>query len=480
MSTARALLPIIALVIACGGCTSMRTQPTNTALKDIPPAWSGSERAPAVPAEAPASWWQRFNDPLLNNLIDKALQDNTSIAVAKASLQQARASSDVSAAALLPSVSGSGSVQRAKSNIGTANSFNAGLDASWELDIFGANRRAVDAADAAAQASAAGLGDVQVSIAAEVALDYISLRSAQARLAIAADNLASEEETLQITQWRQQAGLVTALEVDQATTAVEQTRAELPVLRISIEQSRHALAILTGQPPMALANDLATVAPVPQPAGEPAMRIPAETLRQRADVRAAEYQVSAAWARVAQADAARWPDFRLGGSLGLSALTLGTLTNGASVVNSILAGVSMPIFDGGALRAQVRVQEAAMNQASATYRATVLTALQEVEDALVALRNDRDRLARLQLAAQAAGQAAAIARQRFESGLIDFQVVLDTERTRLTTQENAAISNGDVSADYVRLYKALGGGWDAQSLDAASDLTHATPESRSQ
>jgi multidrug efflux system outer membrane protein len=479
----RKRIPIIIgfLMILLCGCTSLAPQSSATVTVDVPVAWSAAD---AVATNGPSSlvqWWLRFDDPLLSNLITQALQKNTSVRSAQAALRQARALRDVAAAALLPAVTGSAAAQHGTVGGNSAgNSFAAGLDASWELDIFGVNRNALNASNAAAEASAATLGNVQVSIAAEVALDYITLRGTQSRLIIAADNLASEQETLEITQWRQQAGLVTSLEVEQARTAAEQTRAQLPSLQTGIEQSRHALAVLTGQPPAALSTVLAAAAPVPQAADDLALSIPAETLRQRPDVRAAEHQVTAALAQVAQAEAARMPDFKLGGSLGLSALTLGSLTSAGSVVSTLLAGVSMPLFDGGALRAQVRAQQATLDQARAAYQAAVLTALQDVEDALIALRGDRERLVRLQQAAEAAGNAALMARQRFSSGLVDFQVVLETQRAQLTTQDSVASSNTDVSADHVRLYKALGGGWSPNAADATPALTEDTSRTQRQ
>jgi outer membrane protein TolC len=189
-------------------------------------------------------------------------------------------------------------------------------------------------------------------------------------------------------------------------------------------------------------------------------------LRQRSDVRAAEYQVQAAVARVAQADAARAPSFKLGGSLGLNALTLGALTDGASLAAAVLAGVTWPVFDGGVARAQVRGQQAALAQANSAYQATVLTALTDVEDALVVLRGDRARLALLQSAAASANAAAQLASQRYGSGLVDFQTVLETQRIRLGSQDSVAVTLAAVSADHVRLYKALGGGWQQDSSAA--------------
>jgi outer membrane protein TolC len=189
------------------------------------------------------------------------------------------------------------------------------------------------------------------------------------------------------------------------------------------------------------------------------LSIPAQTLRQRPDVRAAEHRISAALARVSAADAARYPSFSISGSLGVGAVTLAGLTNGASVANALIGSVSVPLFDGGAARAQVRAQEAALEQARVGYEAVVLTALQDVEDALVALAGDRARLVRLESAATAAGNAALLAQNRYSSGLIDFQTVLQTQRTLLTAQDSVASARADIGADHVRLYKALGGGW---------------------
>jgi multidrug efflux system outer membrane protein len=204
---------------------------------------------------------------------------------------------------------------------------------------------------------------------------------------------------------------------------------------------------------------LESVQAIPQAPEELALAIPAQTLRQRADVRAAEHRISAALARVSAADAARYPSFSISGSVGLNALTLAGLTSGASVVNALLGSVSIPLFDGGAARAQVRAQEAALEQARVSYQSVVLTALKDVEDALVVLKGDRTRLTHLQGAATAAGNAALLAQQRYASGLIDFQTVLQTQRTLMTAQDSVASTEADISTDHVRLYKALGGGW---------------------
>jgi NodT family efflux transporter outer membrane factor (OMF) lipoprotein len=462
---------VLGLIVAA--CAPVAHQRSGSATDDIPAAWSGADRGAQTGSAALSRWWVRFDDAQLADLIDQALQINTSVKSAQAALRQARALRDVAAAALLPVVNSSASAQHGTSGgHSTGNLFKAGFDASWEIDVFGVQRHAVDASEAAAQASATSLGDVQVSIAAEVALAYITLRSAQTRLAIATENLASQQETLQITRWRAQAGLVTTLETEQARAAAEQTAALLPALQTSIEQTVHALAVLVGRPPAALKAKLVVSAPVPQARDDLALSIPAETLRQRADVRTAEYQVAAALAKVGQAEAARWPGFALGGSLGLAASTFGSLTDSASVLSTLLASVRLPVFDGGALRSQVRAQQAALDQSEQAYRAAVLAALKDVEDALVALRGDRLRLVSLRNAADAGTNAALLARQRFSSGLVDFQVVLETQRTQLSTQDSLASAGADVSADHVRLYKALGGGW-------RSEVSHDAPSTSS-
>ena len=265
---------------------------------------------------------------------------------------------------------------------------------------------------------------------------------------------------------------MSSLDVEQAVAATEQTRAQIPSLQTSLEQSRAGLAVLTGQAPGSLQGAWTATAPVPQAGADLALAIPARTLRQRPDIQAAEYRISAALARVAQADAARYPSFNIGGSLGLRALTVSALGNGASVVSSLLAGISVPLFDGGAARAQVQAQQAALESARISYEAAVLTALKDVENALVSLQGNRERMARLGDASQAAANAELLARQRYTSGLIDFRTVLDAQRTLLSTQDALEITRASVSADLVRLYKALGGGW---TPDEASIATRRTP-----
>ncbi len=460
----------VALVLA--GCASLQAPPPEAPALQIPLNWNAAPSANAP--SSLAAWWGRFGDPALGPLVDQAMAANTSVKSAQAALRQARALAEVQRAGLGPSVSVSGSAQRSQSGSSDAsNTFKASVGASWEPDLFGGNRAAANASETDAQASAASLSNVQVSLAAEVASSYINLRGLQARLAIARSNLATQTETLQITRWRAQAGLVSSLDVELAVSAAEQTQAQIPALQTSVAQTLNALAVLTGQAPGTLNTALGDAAPIPPAPADLALAFPADTLRQRPDVRAAELKVRSAWSRVAMADAARYPSFSLTGSIGLSSLTLGSLIDSGSLLKSLLAGVSAPLFDGGAAKAQVRAQEAALDQARATYQGTVLAALQDVEDALVAIQGDRERLTRLQAAASAAANAELLARQRYQSGLIDFATVLGTQRSLLSAQDSVASTQASLSANHVRLYLALGGGW---TPDSASGNPIATTQ----
>jgi multidrug efflux system outer membrane protein len=460
--TCRCLLPVV-LTTLLAACSSLPPTYSSVAASasSAPKQWTEGRASAEHVATDLAQWWTRFSDPQLTTLINQALLANSSVHSAQAALRQARAQADIQNAGLGPNLGASGSAQRGQSGSNSPSSrFQLGLDASWEPDIFGGHRSAADAGEADAQAAAASLSNVQVSLAAEVASNYIGLRSLQKRIGIAQDNLRAQQETLQITQWRAQAGLASSLDVEQAVSATEQTRAQLPSLQASASQAMSALAVLVGQVPGSLNTSLATATAIPLAPGDIAIAFPAETLRQRPDVRAAELRISAAVARVAVADAARYPSVNLGSTMSLSALTLGTLTNGASLLKSVVASMSVPLFDGGARSAQVRSQEASLQQARVSYQAAVLSALQDVENALVGLRGNRDRLGRLQAAASAAGNAELLARQRYQSGLIDFATVLTTQRTLLSLQDSVATTQGNLSTDHVKLYKALGGGWE--------------------
>jgi multidrug efflux system outer membrane protein len=447
---------VAALAFWLAGCATQPPAVEADGGITIPAAWSQASPSGSAPL---ALWWRGFGDPLLVELVDRSQQANTNIRIAQANLRQARALRDAAAAMLWPSLSVSASAQRSSgAGSPSGNLFDAGFDASWEPDVFGAAGHGVDATQAQVQASAATLSSTQVSIAAEVAVSYLQLRGTQIRAAVARDNLAAQEQTLQIAGWREQAGLGSSLETSQARSAVEQTRAQLPVLDASFAQTSHALAVLSSQPPAALESQLSVSRALPQPPRDLAVAIPAQALRQRPDVLAAEWQLRAAAERVAQADANRRPTVQLRASLAWSALTLGSL-GGTAAARSLLASASQNLFDHGQLNAQLAAQQAAFDAAQETYRASVLTALQDVEDALSALAASRDRLAALRKAAEASSDAALLANYRYTSGLIDFQTVLDTQRTLLSVADSVASAETDLVINHVRLYKALGGGW---------------------
>lgn len=479
-------LVLVVSTAALLGCVSLQPQPDAEAGVPVPPQWQTAEAANAAGGAAAtptdlAAWWQRFNDPGLSRWTQLAQQSSPRVVAADAAWRQALAQRDAAAAVRGPTLAANASAGRDGSGVGEARRseqrLQLGLDGRWAPDVFGAAGSALAAAHAAEQARRARLGDVQVQLAGDAALAYIGLRTQQVRLALARDTLASQQQTLQITDWRLQAGLVSRLQLDQARAAVAQTEALLPALQTAIAQSRHALALLAGRPYSAVdpavdaAGTVLAVPAVPEAAAGLALDIPANTLRQRADVRAAELEVAAALSRVGQAEAQRWPSFALGGSIGLNALTLGALGNSASLVSSLLASVSLPLFDGGARRAQLRSQQAALDQARALHRSAVLDALKEVEDALVALQGERLRLAALGTAAVAAASADTLARQRFASGLVDFQTVLETQRTAFGAQDAVVSARSELARNHVQLYRALGGGWRELPVQAARAST---------
>ncbi|MBU2640415.1 MAG: efflux transporter outer membrane subunit [Gammaproteobacteria bacterium] len=458
----RVLIMLAGLGLA--GCAAVGTEyaPPTTVL---PTGWSNLD--PVASSETPADlslWWQGLNDPLLSQLVAEALQASPDLRSAQARLREARARSTVAAAARFPDVTASGSARRSRSSEETGsgnarNAFSAGFDASWEIDVFGGVRRSVEAAEADVETSVANLENAQVSLASEVALNYVEVRALQTRLGIARANLASQSETLQLTDWRAQAGLVSGQDVEQARSNREQTRAQIPSLETSLAESEHRLDILLGRAPGALHARLAATDELPTVPAQIAVGIPADTLRQRPDVRAAERKLAAETARVGVAEAARYPSFTLSGSIGLEALTLGALGNSGAATSSLLAGITSPVFNAGRLRAQAEIQDAVREQAQVSYEQAILTALQEVENALVALARNRERVEALAIAAESARNAAELARQRYSAGLIDFQSVLDTERNVLSAEDSLASSRADGVLALIRLYKALGGGW---------------------
>jgi NodT family efflux transporter outer membrane factor (OMF) lipoprotein len=395
---------------------------------------------------------------VLDQLVDRAISSNLDIAQAEARLRQAREASVQAGADLLPTASASGRAGRNIDSKGVdSNSYSLGIDADWQLDLFGGGRRAVEAARADEAASGYDLASVRIAIIAELATNYIQLRLAQQQLGIAEDTLRYQRDNYDIARWRVQAGLASSLDEEQARTQLAQTEASLPEFRTSIRGALNRIAVLTAQAPGAATASLETAAPIPAPPSGIAAGFPADTLRQRPDVRSAERGLAAATARVGVAQAQLLPSLSLSGSLGTSALTTGGLFD--AITGSLFAGISQLLFDGGARASQVRSQQAAVDGAYAAYRQTVLTALEDVENALVAVSSADERGQQFAIAREAANNSAILARLQYQSGLTDFQTLSNIETSLLSSSNSLASSRAAEALAVVQLYNALGGGW---------------------
>lgn len=425
------------------------------------PVTPGTGTLPAAPttstlngqALAPAG------DTLLIGLVDDALAANLDLATARASLERARALRDVAAAGLGPTLGSSGSASRSRSGGSTGSSLRAGLDASWEADLFGANQSSLAAAQATADAAAATLQATRLAVAAETAVAYVQWQGLRLQIDVAQASLASQQQTLALVQARVQAGLASDLERQQAATTLAQTEARLPPLQHNLAQAAHSLAVLLAQPPAVLADRLAG-APRALPARPqlPALAVPADVLRRRPDLQAAELQARAALATLGQVQADRLPRLSLSGNLALQAASWSALGGSGAVLATLAAAVDWTLFDGGAGQARVAAQQATLDSARIAWRAAVLAALQDVEDGLSALARGQERVQLLARAAAAADDTRALARSRWQAGLVDFSVLLDAERTALSAADSLSSARTDEWLAHVRLLKSLGGG----------------------
>jgi len=427
------------------------------------PAKSGITKE-HIDKEALADWWAILDDPVLTNLVESAISGNLGLKEARARVREARARRGISEAGRFPTIdtSGSAKLNRSSEETGSGSErklYAAGFDAAWELDVFGGKKRAVEAAGAELQASEEDLRDVLVSLIAEVALNYVDLRSFQTRLSFAEASLEAQKQTYNITRWRRQAGLTTQLDVEQAKYSLEQTRAQIPALQTGLEQAKNRLSVLIGQHPGTLKNSLAEPKAIPVTPLEVAVGVPADILRQRPDVRRAERQLAAQTAQIGVATADLYPRFSLLGSIGLEALSPGNLFLTSSRTHGIGATVAWPLFDAGAIRSNIEVQSALQEQALIRYEAVVLTALEDVENALVAYAKEQRRRQSLTEATEAARRAVDLAQKQYTSGLIEFGNVLIAQRSLLSLEDQLAVSDGGVTSNLIALYKSLGGGW---------------------
>jgi NodT family efflux transporter outer membrane factor (OMF) lipoprotein len=364
---------------------------------------------------------------------------------------------------------GSGSGSSNNSN-GLASAFNhseidtwqGGFDASWEIDVFGGVQRSIEAARADEQASLDARRDVLVTLLAEVARYYVDLRGLQRELAIARENVRSQEDTVELTRSRFQAGLATDLDVARAEALVATTQSQIPSLQTSLQQAIHHLSILLGQEPTALQVELSREAPIPPPPPMVPVGLPSELLRRRPDIRRAERRLAAATARIGVATAELFPRFALTGGFGLAAAKPGDIFRTDSAYYSIGPAINWRIFDAGRIQFNVRVQNALERESFANYQATVLRSLEDVENALVAYARERERWQALDRAVAANKRAVDLANQLYTRGLTDFLNVLESQRNLYAAQDQLAQSERNLSSDVIALYKALGGGWESQ------------------
>jgi len=435
----------------------------------LPADWKNAAAFPvATPSRDLSRWWGRFGDPTLTKLIGTALSNSPDVNSAISRVRQARAQRESTVSGFFPTLSGStgssaSSVLRNNAADSASVSYSAGLNASWEVDLFGKRRTSLLAADADVNSATENLHTVQSSLASEIALAYLDLRSSEARLRVVKDSLKSREETYQLVTWSHKAGQIDELDLRQAQTSVEQARAAIPSLEQSAGQARNRLTLLAGLTPGAFDGMLnANGRDIPTPPTELAVGIPADTVRQRPDVRSAGYQWVAAVQRTRAAKLERLPSLNLSGSLGINERTVGKLFNPQTVTSGIVAGLTGPIFDAGRIRANVEIQSAAEEQALLAYSSAVLQALSDVEDALIACHRSGERIVSLEKATIAARESARLAGLKYRAGVVDFLTLLDAQRTELSSEESLISARADRSSAYVQLYKALGGGWAAR------------------
>jgi NodT family efflux transporter outer membrane factor (OMF) lipoprotein len=343
--------------------------------------------------------------------------------------------------------------------------YEAGFDASYELDIFGGTRRGVEEANANYQAALEDERDVLVTLLAEVARDYIELRGFQRELYIAKENLAAQQHTLDLTRQRFAAGLTTQLDVAQAEAQVATTSSQIPIFESDARQSIHRISELLGEEPFGMEKELASAKPIPPIPPEIPIGMPSDLLLRRPDIREAEQRIAAATARVGVATADLFPKFTITGSFGLDSSKITHLVDWPSRYFLVSPGVSWPIFEGGQIRANIQFQKEGEFQAMINYRQTVLAAFREVEDALSAYDSDQARRAAITDAVNANQQAVNLSNQQYSQGVIDFLTVLDTERALFETQDELAQIDASLDADLIALYKALGGGWQVRASD---------------
>ena len=460
--TVAALAPLLAAV----GCTSVGPD-YKAPVAAVPAEW----RAAGDPAFSQQSteiseWWRYLDDPVLDRLVERAIQQGPDLREAFARLREAQALREVAGAERFPSLDVDASYQRrgesertsAGAPVSNSSLYAAGLDASWEIDLWGRIQRSVEAADADLGASVEDSRAVALAVAAETAVNYVELRAFQRRVAIAHRNADLQEQTLALVQARFDAGLVGERDVAQAATNVGITRSRVPALETGWRAAEHRLAVLLGRAPGELAADLEGMRAIPVPPVEVAVGVPADLVRKRPDVRRAERLLAAEHARIGVATGDLYPRLALFGSLGLAADDASDLFRSGSDVFGIGPSIRWKLFDGARLRRRVEAQSARAEQALVRWERTVLTALEETENAMTAFVHDHTRRHSIREAADQARRAVELSQFEYQEGVSDFQAVLDSQRALAQLEDELAQIEAAITTNLVALYKALGGG----------------------
>ena len=439
-----------------------------------------------------ATWWQSFDDPILNQIVAQALSSNLDEQIAVSRIREERAYLVISSAGLYPSVGAYGSYTRQRYSANSPfgffpqvlprdeNIYEAGFDTSWELDVFGGIRRGVEASKADLAASIENSRDVRVTLLAEAARDYVAVRALERRIQIAKANLHDQNDSLKLAQARFEQGFAPELDVFQARSLLETTQAQVPELESELAQTVHRIGVLLGREPDALQAQLSDMAPIPGIADPDAIAVqipaalPSDLLRRRPDIRAAEREIAAATARVGVATADLFPKFNIVGTAGLESINPGDFFFGTSRMWQVGPSMTWPIFEGGRIRANIEVRNAQEEQALLYYRKTVLNALAEVEDALVAYAKEHTRHQALAASAEDFRRSQLLALDRYEEGYDTYLDVLEAQRSLYTAQDSLAQSDQLIIDDLIAIYKALGGGWQTdpqiRSADAVINL----------
>ncbi|RWI57073.1 MAG: efflux transporter outer membrane subunit [Mesorhizobium sp.] len=460
----RALPAVVLMALLTSGCVvGPDYQQPQTAL---PLRWSGANKAHISRPPELSQWWKKLNDQTLNALIEEAVAGNLDVAASKARIREARASYRQNIGALFPSADGSASATRNRSAASTSgvtetySQFRAGFDASWEIDLFGGKRRAVEAARYGMDAAEEDLRATLLTMIGDVASNYVEARGYQARVALARRTATSQNETVKLTRTRLEAGDASAVGVANASGLASNTEANIPTLEASYAQAVHRLSVLTGRPPAALADRLKKTAPIPSPKLPIPTGIPADILLTRPDVRLAERQYAQYTARIGQAEADRYPAVSLTGDIATTGLKLGDLGKSSTISWSFGPTLTVPIFNAGQLAAAADIARAQRDQHFIAWRASVLTALEDVENAIVALAQERVRNGKLATSARHYRDGASFARTLYQSGSTSFLELLEAERSLYSAEDALIQSRVSIATDYIALNKALGGGWD--------------------